>query len=133
MLPASRTRSSGRMSAPFHDAASTASTTPQTRSVPRPWRGNGWRSGWVSACILFLERRHLLVEARELPLDVGELRLLFGRRHALVLLHGDLGLEQLELADRQQLVVVRRLEAADVDLVQRLLLALVLAVAHEEL
>src|SRR5262245_16437046 len=117
MFPASRTRSSGRMSAPFHEPASPAGTTPRPRSVPGPWRGSGWRSGCVSACILFLEGRHLLIEAGELPVDVGELRLLLRRRHALVLLDGDLGLEQLELADRQQLVVVRRLEAADVDLV----------------
>src|SRR5215472_14505003 len=124
MFPASRNSSHGRMSAPFHDAARTASTMPQ----PIRYRRLRFRSaaavassgrlcavilagGIASATRLLPHRRELLIEVGELPVDLVELRLSVGiaqRRVGFDLL---LLAEQVDLPNRDKLHIRGSLEA----------------------
>src|SRR5262245_58348509 len=101
MLPASRNRSNGRMSAPFHDAASKASAPAQSIREPSPGPGRG------SAAAVALPPA--LLQLCQLAVELGELALLLRRGHALVA--GDLGALAVELEDAERLeLLVARLD-----------------------
>src|SRR5262245_22020761 len=118
MLPESRIKSPGRMSAPFHDATNTASTSPQPNRVQRLRLGKSAAASAAAGTVTGVVTRKtllyggdLLVQLRELGVDLGDLGLLVGLAQGGVALDLGLGFEQLELTDRVQLVVAGNLEA----------------------
>src|SRR6516162_5726954 len=131
MLPESRKRSPGRISAPRHDHARSATSAAHASAVPRECLGGAACSAPGAAALNSVLD---LSERGKLRVDVGELLgLLVGRERGI---RRDLGavLEELELADRHELRVGRRAEpAVVVDVLQHHLLALVvLAVVQHE-
>src|SRR5215510_13497708 len=122
MLPASRTRSPGRMSAPFQDAARSASAA----------RQQGEKASAQHASPLLLRLGELRVQVGELAVDFRELRLLLRRRHVCVGFELALLAEELELADRQELGVGRLFEADPLLDAEQVLALLFLRPVREE-
>src|SRR5918992_984208 len=127
MLRASRTRSSGRMSAPCHAQPATAMSSIQPvtafhESFGGPSAGDG--RAWVrSAATALLRRGDLRGELRKLAVHLVELCLAIGGVHAGVGFESDLVAIELELSDRNELAVVGSLEPGGGELLQDLLLA----------
>src|SRR5262249_20815897 len=129
---ASRSRSPGRISAPFHAQTSSAITTAQPNAEASVRFGG--RKGTATAVAAVLKSILRGAQLRGLRVDVGGLVLALGVRHRRVALDLVALLEVLELPDRHELRVRRFAESAVVvDVLEdRLLLRVALGVVHDE-
>src|SRR5450830_1061613 len=144
MLPASRHMSKGRMSAPFQDPASKASKMPQATRPRRLVRGTviadaGMDGVLTEALTAAPQTRHISfempaallggTERGKLFVNVGQLDLFVGSGQVGIGFKLVAGLEQFQLANRDQLVVGGGFEAGEFGQLEQVVFFLLTALA----
>src|SRR5476651_2709031 len=106
--------------------------TPYSRASPLPHRAR-FLQGLAVGCSLLVQLADALLQLGQVGVDVRQLLGLVSGFEVVVSADGGALLEQLQLADRQQLVIARRQELAQLHVLQHGLLFIGVAVVGEEI